>query len=76
MIKLSEDIRLKEVCDTLQLNEDICIELVEFSVINPRGDIPEQWRFDLQMVSILRQAVRLRMNRNWNGRLLPWLLTC
>ena len=39
MIKLSEEIRLKPVCDTLQLNEDICIELVEFGVIDPRGDI-------------------------------------
>lgn len=70
MIKLSEEIRLKEVCDTLQLNEDICIELVEFGLISPPGDLPEEWKFDLQMVGLLRQAVRLR-----NDLHLEWSVT-
>ena len=60
MIRQGEEIRLKEVCATLQLNEDICIELVEFGVINPQGDLPEEWVFDLRMLSVLRQAVQLR----------------
>lgn len=55
-------IPLRELCEELELSREACVELVEQGIINPPGDAPEQWAFDITMVSVVRRAVRLRQD--------------
>ncbi|MDA1370232.1 MAG: chaperone modulatory protein CbpM [Proteobacteria bacterium] len=55
-------IPLRELCEELELSREACVELVEQGIINPPGDEPERWTFDITMVSVVRRAVRLRQD--------------
>jgi len=50
---------LKDLCQQLQLAESFCIELVEYGIVSPGGDQPAEWSFDLEMVCLIRRAMRL-----------------
>lgn len=50
---------LDDLCRQLQLSESLCIELVEYGIVNPGGDHPSRWAFDFNMVCIIQRALRL-----------------
>jgi chaperone modulatory protein CbpM len=53
------EITLEEICFELQISEVICVELVEYGIVQPLGAQPSEWLFNLTMVSTIKRAVRL-----------------
>ena len=60
MTEYDIEIRLTDICNELQLSEAVCVELVSCGVVSPLGNKPDEWIFDLSMVSLVRRAIRLR----------------
>ncbi len=62
-------LRLDEICHTCNTSEDVLIQLVDHGIIEPRGDSPEEWRFDSRMVVVAKRAARLRrdLDLEWEG---------
>jgi chaperone modulatory protein CbpM len=50
---------LEEICQELQLSEAICVEIVEYGIVNPEGSRPNDWHFDANMIVLIRRAIRL-----------------
>lgn len=46
LIEQSTSLTLEEFCHALQTQESIIIEMVEYELLQPQGNTPEQWRFD------------------------------
>ncbi|MEX2132233.1 MAG: chaperone modulator CbpM [Pseudohongiellaceae bacterium] len=53
------ELSLQELCDAMEMPEQMCFELVEHGILAPRGGVPDDWIFDLHMVGIARRATRL-----------------
>ena len=62
-------LHFSELCEQLQLPRDACEILVEHGLIQPSGQRPEDWVFDITSVSVVRRAVRLRreMDLEWSA---------
>lgn len=60
MAKQTVVLGLLEICQAVDLPEQLFIELVEHDIITPQGSGPEEWSFDLQMISVARRASRLQ----------------
>ena len=62
-------LRLTEVCSELNLPREACEELVEHGIVHPQGQRPEDWTFDVTMVSVIRRATRLRrdLDLDWSA---------
>jgi len=60
---------LHELCCATQLSTQSVIEIVEQGIIEPRGDSPESWFFDTQMVVVTKRAQRLHadLEIDWSG---------
>jgi len=63
------ELGLIDLCDELQLSEETCVELVSCGVVKPPGSKPDEWVFDLTMVSVARRAIRLRqeLELDWSA---------
>ncbi len=63
------ELDLGDVCDAVELPRNTFIKMVEYGIVEPRGEKPAEWSFDLTMVSIARRAVRLRrdLKLNWSA---------
>ena len=48
---------LKEICHTIQIDENTIIEMVEYELITPKGGKPENWRFDANSLARAKRAV-------------------
>lgn len=53
-------LRLDEACSALGVESRQILKIVETGIINPAQNAPEEWRFDPDMMSIARRALRLR----------------
>jgi len=51
---------LGEFCQELDLSERACADLIGYGIISPQGEGPEDWKFDVTMISAIRRAIRLR----------------
>jgi chaperone modulatory protein CbpM len=60
---------LAELCQCTQLSTQSVIEIVEQGIVEPRGDSPESWSFDAQMVVLTKKAQRLYadLEIDWSG---------
>jgi chaperone modulatory protein CbpM len=69
MIVKTTEFGLVEICQALELSEQTCLELVEHGILSPAGGVPEEWTFDLHMVSIARRATRLHrdLDLEWSA---------
>jgi len=54
-IKLSLD----EICEIADVPTQALIMIVEEGVLEPRGSSPDEWNFDIIMLSIAKRASRL-----------------
>jgi chaperone modulatory protein CbpM len=54
------NLRLVDACHALELASTQVLEIVEHGIIIPVGETPEDWLFDLQMISTARRAMRLQ----------------
>ena len=61
-------IHLPELCAELDVSREACVELVEHGVVQPEGARPEEWAFDVSMISVVRRAVRLQrdLDLDWS----------
>ncbi len=53
-------LRLMDACHALELASPQVLEIVEHGIIVPTGATPEDWLFDLQMISTAKRALRLQ----------------
>ena len=69
MTETSMRLRLTEVCKELEVSREACVELVELGLVQPAGDSPEEWVFDITSVSVVRRAVRLHrdLDMEWSA---------
>ena len=69
MTEYDIEFRLTEICDELHLSEEVCVELVSCGIVSPPGSRPDEWTFDLTMVSLLRRAIRLHqeLDLDWSA---------
>ena len=56
------ELSLEDICQELQLSESICVEIVEYGIVRPKGSQPTDWCFDLNMIGLIRRAVRLHQD--------------
>lgn len=65
----SDYIGINELCESIRLSEDVIIQIVEHGIIEPAGNIPENWQFSLHMVTTTRKAMRLHhdLDIDWPG---------
>ncbi len=54
------NLRLVDACHALELAAAQVLEIVEHGIIIPVGEMPDEWLFDLQMISTARRAMRLQ----------------
>jgi len=59
----------EELCDVTELSSHIIIEVVEHGIVEPEGNDPETWSFDMQMVTVTKKACRLHndLGIDWSG---------
>lgn len=62
------NIDLSSTCEAIGLESHELIEIVTYGIIEPQGNKPEEWEFDLHMLSIARRAARLKRDLH-----LDWL---
>lgn len=62
-------LRLREVCEVVDLSREACVELVELGVVEPEGRRPDDWVFDITSVSVVRRAARLQrdLDLEWSA---------
>ncbi len=62
-------LKLSDVCQELDLPRAACEELVYHGIVQPQGKQPEDWTFDITMVSVIRRATRLRreLDLDWSA---------
>lgn len=54
------ELTLEDMCEAVELPAHTFVKLVEHGILNPQGEKAEEWTFDLTMMSIARQATRIR----------------
>ena len=57
---------LTELTQSVRLSPETIITIVECGIVEPRGERPQQWRFEPQMVKLIS---------SWTGRQSPWRWT-
>lgn len=62
-------LHLQELCEELNMPREACVILVEHGLIQPQGQHPDDWLFDITSVSVVRRAVRLRrdLDLEWSA---------
>lgn len=46
IVEKSQSLTLEEFCHATHAPKQIIIQMIEYQLIQPEGDTPEQWRFD------------------------------
>lgn len=69
MTEYDIELKLIDICDELKLSEETCVELVSCGIVKPPGRTPDEWVFDLTMVSVAKRAIRLRqeLELDWSA---------
>lgn len=62
-------LRFDEACSALGIESRQVVKIVELGIIAPGGASPEDWRFDPDMISTARRALRLRrdLHIDWSA---------
>ncbi|MEX1034231.1 MAG: chaperone modulator CbpM [Cellvibrionaceae bacterium] len=62
-------ITTQELCQRIDLSEETLEEIVEHGIVEPRGEKPEEWTFDIDYVWVVRRAARLHrdLGIDWAG---------
>ncbi len=60
---------LSEVTVCTRLSTEAVQTIVEFGIVTPRGQQPEEWQFDTYMLATLRRACRVQsdLELDWAG---------
>lgn len=57
---------LNELCEICGVSSDIITKLIEYEIIQPRGNRPEEWEFDLNHLQRAKVAIRLQRDLEVN----------
>ncbi|MFT7219763.1 MAG: chaperone modulatory protein CbpM [Candidatus Azotimanducaceae bacterium] len=59
----------EDLCDVTELTSHVVIEVVEHGIVEPRGNDPASWVFDVDMITVTKKAVRLHQDLgiDWTG---------
>jgi|DEB0MinimDraft_3_1074331.scaffolds.fasta_scaffold358526_1 chaperone modulatory protein CbpM len=62
-------LNLSDICLAVELPEQVLLELVSHDIIQPQGERPSEWRFDVTMVTVVKRAVRLHrdLDLDWTA---------
>ncbi len=67
-------ISVDELCQSCGLTTDTLVEIVEYGIVEPRGQsphqqAPNQWEFESSVVTVAKTAVRMKndLGVNWAG---------
>ncbi len=62
----SDEITLAELCQTCRLSAEQVLELVEYGIVEPRGQQPSRWRFHHISIRRIQCAQRLKRDLGVN----------
>jgi len=51
---------LSELSQSVRVSTDTVVTIVECGIVEPRGNRPQQWLFEPQMVGLIQRACRLQ----------------
>ena len=60
MSETSYYLTLTELTQSVRLSTETVITIVECGIVDPRGEQPQQWLFEPQMVRMVQRACRLQ----------------
>ena len=60
MSESSYYLTLTELTQSVRLSTDTVITIVDCGIVEPRGEQPQQWLFEPQMVQMIQRACRLQ----------------
>ena len=62
-------VSFEEFCQVTNLASAVLIEIVEQGIVEPKGNAPENWSFDTQMIAVTKKALRLHndLDIDWPG---------
>jgi chaperone modulatory protein CbpM len=65
----SASLYLHDACHALGIPADQIMEIVALGIVEPAGDSPDSWEFDLHMLSTARRAQRLQrdLHLDWEA---------
>lgn len=64
-----EQLCLEDFCKNASISTELLVEVVGHGIIEPVGDIPENWQFDTKMLITMQKAIRLHedLEIDWPG---------
>jgi chaperone modulatory protein CbpM len=73
---LDEDVMfdLPELCQVCGIHAEFIIELIEYGVVEPKGETPIEWVFDVNALKRSTSALRLSRDFNLNAQALALIL--
>lgn len=60
MSEINSYLTLTEVSQSVRLSAETVIAIVDCGIVKPRGDQPQQWLFEPEMVNLIKHAQRLQ----------------
>jgi len=54
-----EALNLQELCETCQISSNFAYELLEYGILQPVGEHPDEWQFDLKQLHRVKTTLRL-----------------
>ena len=51
---------LEELCEVCHVSSDFIHQLVEYEIIHPQGESPNEWVFDLRQLQRIKTTLRLQ----------------
>lgn len=57
---------LYELCDVCGIDSDFINRLIEHEIIHPRGEMPEEWEFELTELRKVKTVLRLQRDLEVN----------
>ncbi|MGJ8688123.1 MAG: chaperone modulator CbpM [Gammaproteobacteria bacterium] len=68
-VEYSISISFNDACHQIGVESEQAYAIVECGIIAPQGDSPEDWIFDLDMISRAKRALRLQrdLHMDWSA---------
>lgn len=68
-LEYSYQLSFDELCEITLVPKDLIIEIIEEGIVEPKGNSPHDWCFDIQMITTAKKAIRLHydLDIDWPG---------
>lgn len=60
---------LDDACQAIGSEETLVYAIVEHGIVEPEGNLPQEWLFDLEMICTAKRALRLQrdLHLDWSA---------